>query len=365
MVRISAWLRATAVVCFFTLMLSGAGQEPIREILSSYQFKSVNTQQLDAVAAQFEIIDRDGDTFDVLVPVEQKQVFLHLVPAAKLIEADIHASRLAQEKSNPDYFAGYHTYDQVKGLIEQIAESRPDIARLETYGTSQGGRPLVALKVSDNVQIDEDEPELLLTSATHGDEIITVEVLLSLLQEMIAGYGTNERLTNMINKSEIYFVMAVNPDGYASRSRYANGVDPNRDYPWPETPNRTSNSCITAIMDFFHAHNFAGSIDFHASGKLIMYPWAWTSQAPEAADLQKFSTLGQKMGQANRYEVGQISRIIYVAKGSSADYYYWKTGSLSYGIELATSKAPPSSSIPSVVNEARDMTWKFIENFTE
>lgn len=363
MVRLPTWLRTTVVVCFFPLILSGAGQDSEREILASYQLKTDSTVQLDAIGALFEIVHRQGDAFEILVPVEKQKAFLKLAPTATLIEADIHATRRNMEKSNPEYFVGYHTYDEVKGLIEQLAETRPDIARLETYGTSQSGRPLVALKVSDNVQTDEDEPELMLTSATHGDEIITVEVLLTLLQEMIAGYGTNERLTNMINNSEIFFVLAVNPDGYAARSRYSNGVDPNRDYPWPETPNRSPNACIAGIMEFFHAHNIVGSIDFHASGQLIMYPWAWTAQAPDAADLQRFSELGQSMGQTNRYEVGQISRIIYVAKGSSADYYYWKKGSLSYGIELATSKAPPTTAIPGVVNEAREMTWKFIENF--
>ena len=69
------------------------------------------------------------------------------------------------------------------------------------------------------------------------------------------------------------------------------------------------------------------------------------------------------MAETNGYAVGQISRIIYIAQGSSADYYHWETGSLSYGIELATSKAPETSAIPQVVDEAREMTWRFVEHF--
>ena len=69
------------------------------------------------------------------------------------------------------------------------------------------------------------------------------------------------------------------------------------------------------------------------------------------------------MAAANGYQVGQISRILYVAEGSSADYYYWKHQSLSYGVEITTDKSPPSSSIPSVTTEDREMIWKFIEHF--
>lgn len=361
--RLPRWLRAATIVSIFPFVLSGAAADAEREVLSSYLWTPASDSEIAAVADQFEIVHRHGSDFEILVPIERTKEFLGLAPAARLVEEDIHATLRAIEKINPEYLAGYHSFDDVQRILAEIASTRPDIAKLETYGSSQGGRPLLALKLSDNVDEDEDEPELLLTSATHGDEIITVEVLLSLLQELLDGYGKDSRLTNMVDGSELYFILAVNPDGYASRQRYSNGVDPNRDYPWPEQPNRSPNACIKGVMDFFHSRNFAGSIDLHAYGQMIMYPWAWTSQSPDQADLTKFSELGRIMGQGNRYEVGQISRVIYVAKGSSADYYYWKTGSLSYGVELATSKAPPASSIPSVVNEAREMTWKFIEYF--
>lgn len=361
--RLARWLRASSVACVFPFILSGAAADPEREVLSSWLWTPAHEAQLPAVADRFEIVHKHGTDFEVLVPAEKRKEFLNLAPEARLVEEDIHATLRAIEKMNPEYMAGYHTFDDVQAIMEEIARTRPDIAQLETYGTSQNGRPLMALKLSDNVDLDEDEPELLLTSATHGDELITVEVLLSLLQELLNGYGSDARLTNMVDSAELYFILALNPDGYASRQRYSNGVDPNRDYPWPEQPNKSPNACVKGVIDFFHSRQFSGSLDLHAYGKMIMYPWAWTSRSPDQADLQKFADLGRTMGQANRYEVGQISRIIYVAKGSSADYYYWKTGSLSYGIELSTSKVPPASSIPSVVNEAREMTWKFIEYF--
>jgi carboxypeptidase T len=357
------WVRFLSLLCLFPLTLSNTAAPLNTEILASYTFTSNDKSQLDAVADQFEIIHRDGSSFEVLVLAERTKDFLALVPDAKITQQNIHESLQDQLKVSPELFASYRSYDQVMAAIQKIVTDHPDLAAIETYGSSENGRPLTALKISDNVAVDEDEPEIMLTSGTHGDEIITVEVLLTLLEELMSGYGTNDRLTRMVNEGELYFILTVNPDGFASRSRYANGIDPNRNYPWPEQPTRTSNACISGIIDFVNGRNFVASMDLHAYGKLVMFPWAWTDDAPESSDLTKFQALGQTMAAANRYEVGQISKIIYVAKGSSADYYYWKHGTIAYGIEIASSKAPPTSSIPAVVTEVREMTWKFVENF--
>ena len=357
------WVRIFSILSVFPLLMSNSKDQPETEVLSSYVFTPDNKEQFDKVAESFEITHRDGNSYEVLVLIEKTKQFLKVAPQAKLIELDIHEAQRIQEKASPELFASYRNYDQVTAAIKKIAEDHPEFAAIESYGSSENGRPLFALKISDNVSTDEDEPEIMLTSGTHGDEIITVEVLLTLLEELVNGYGTNKRLTKMVNDAELYFILAVNPDGFSARTRYANGIDPNRDYPWPEQPNRTSNSCISGIIDFFNGRNFVGSMDLHAYGKLVMYPWAWTEQAPISTDVTKFQALGRTMAAGNRYQVGQISQIIYVAKGSSADYYYWKKGTVAYGIEIANSKAPATSAIPGVVTEVREMTWKFIENF--
>ncbi len=67
------------------------------------------------------------------------------------------------------------------------------------------------------------------------------------------------------------------------------------------------------------------------------------------------------MAAHNGFEFGQISKIIYVAKGSSADYYYWKFGTKSLGIEL--SQEGSSSLIPNPVKENLESTLTFIESF--
>jgi hypothetical protein len=187
---------------------------------------------------------------------------------------------------------------------------------------------------------------------------------MELIKSLLQNYEKDARLSKMLKEKEIFFIPMVNPQGYSQRDRYANrNTDPNRDYPYPGDENKKSVDCIDAIRKWFHSRNIKGSIDLHAYGKLIMFPWAYTKSSPPKDDEINFQYLTNSMAEINKYEAGQISKIIYVAKGSSADYYYWKNKTLALGIELSTSKAPPYGAVPKIVEESREMIWRFIEHF--
>jgi predicted deacylase len=184
------------------------------------------------------------------------------------------------------------------------------------------------------------------------------------LVNMMNNQDTDPRITRMIEEHELFFIPVVNPDGFTKRRRYtADGTDPNREYPYPNKPNKESVQCIKKEIEFFHSRKFAGSMDLHAHGELIMYPWGYTKDTVPAADKDMFETLGKAMGKDNGYKVGQISRIIYVAQASSADYYYWKNGTIAFGIELGRSKVPRSRKIEGIVKDTTSMIYTFIEKF--
>jgi hypothetical protein len=315
--------------------------------------------QIEQFAEKYEVIGKTRAGYEVLVPASDTAVLA--AKGIEVLEQDIDKAWRAAANRDQDYLSGYRTFMQVQATLADWVARFPDKVQLIEYGRSAGGNPLLAVKISDNVATDEDEPEVMLTSATHGDELITVEVLLRLVEEILAGDNSVGPVADL----EMFIIPVVNPDGFVRQSRYANGVDPNREYPWPERPTRSPETCIAKVMEFFAARNIVGSIDFHASGQMIMYPWAWTSEEIEDGDArQRFEDLGTIMATENNYSVGQISRIIYVAKGSSADYYFWQKGTIAYGIELATTKVPPTSSIDRVVSEARAMTFNFLDSFT-
>ena len=97
--------------------------------------------------------------------------------------------------------------------MNQVVADHPAIARKLSIGTSYEGRDLLAVKISDNVGTDEDEPEVLFNAHQHAREHLTVEMALYLLHLLTDNYGTDSRITNIVNTREIWIVPDMNPDG--------------------------------------------------------------------------------------------------------------------------------------------------------
>ena len=59
----------------------------------------------------------------------------------------------------------YHSYQGPNSLVtelQRLASEFPEITQLSSIGQTHQGRELWALKISDNVADDEDEPEVLM-----------------------------------------------------------------------------------------------------------------------------------------------------------------------------------------------------------
>jgi hypothetical protein len=109
---------------------------------------------------------------------------------------------------------GLHSFSEMQAELEMIAAGYPAIAQLDTLGYSWEGRPILCLKISDNVNLDEDEPELMYMGNHHAREWITVEVPLRLALMLTDSYGVNPALTDLVNNREFFIIPSVNPDGF-------------------------------------------------------------------------------------------------------------------------------------------------------
>lgn len=330
--------------------------------LSDYLIPSPDSESLVVLSQLFEVGHRDRDGFHIIVPEEQTDLFRLLAPRAILVDRDISAtvrSKLARYRNESLLAERYHSFDEVQAWMKSVESAHPAFVKQIPYGLSQGSRPLVALQVG----LDENKPALMITAATHGDEVITTEVLMALVNQLVEGYGRDRRFTQMIDGHRLYFIPVVNVDGFIRTDRYETGRDPNRSYPYPGHEAQSPTPSIRAVINFFQARAIAGSIDFHAYGELIMYPWAYTHDPVPSATKSVFDRLTSHMAETNRYTYGPISDVIYVAPGSSADFYFWKKGSLSLGIEMGQDKAPDPSEFPAYVDSQAESTWRFIEAF--
>ncbi|MBX7181738.1 MAG: PKD domain-containing protein [Bacteroidia bacterium] len=197
----------------------------------------------------------------------------------------------------------YPTYPQYVSMMQNFASSYPDLCQLYSIGTTVNGRSLLVLKISDHVQTREYEPQFLYTSTMHGDETTGYILMLKYIDHLLSNYGTNPRVTNMVNSMEIWINPLANPDGtYAGGDNTVNGatrfnannVDLNRNYPdfmdgahpdgeayQPET---------MSFMGFADTMDFVMAANFHGGAELFNYPW--DTKAEDHPDRNWWSYVG-------------------------------------------------------------------------
>ena len=292
--------------------------------------------------------------------------------------------------ASPDFPAGYegfHTYAELSSELAAVASAHPTIVRRFSIGKSYQGRELWAAKVSDNVTVDEPEPEVLYDGLHHSDEHMSLEMTLRILHWFADGYGRDQRITQIVNSREIWIVFAVNPDGaeydisggrfrWWRKNRQPNagstyiGTDLNRnyDYRW-NTGGRTSENpqAITyagpsafsapetrAFRDFLASRVVNGRqqirthITFHELGRLVMWPYGYTTtDLPSdmtADDLRALQTIGRRMAASNGYKPQQASDL-YVTSGTTRDYAYGRYRIHSFTFEMSVVDYPDDSLI--------------------
>lgn len=329
------------------------------ETLRHYLLKNPTPAVLNQVAEQFEIIKKQDRDFEVYVLAEHKNQFEKIASHYELLSADVNASLKNQAFSNQ-----YKDYNGVMSFLGDLVKNQSAVFSEKDYGKTSSGVSLKAYIFNPN-QLDlAVAKKILITAATRGDELVTVEVLLAHIKAMSENFSEDVRLKNALKDKVLYIIPVVSPDSFNRRQRYVDGKDPNRAYPWPENENlRQRVGVIDQLMTFFQQEKFYSSLDLHAYGEMVMYPWGYTTKAPDASAKTLFDQAVFEMSRENNYKHGQISTTIYVAKGNSADYYFWKYNTFALAAEIGKEKIPNFGKIPQYVNETKEMFYRYLEVF--
>jgi hypothetical protein len=147
--------------------------------------------------------------------------------------------------------SGYPDLAQIRAQIDAVEADFPSICKVvdltEAYETpvTFEGRHIVAVKISDHVDEDEDEPAFLLVGAHHAREIVTPVIALYTIEQFTQQYGLDPEITALVDEYEIWIAPVWNPDGYEYVFTTDNywrknrrifdvgvGVDLNRNYPF-------------------------------------------------------------------------------------------------------------------------------------
>ena len=113
----------------------------------------------------------------------------------------------------PPADSNYHNYAEMTAEINQAVAAYPNLISKKVIGKSYENRDIVALKISDNVATDENEPEVLFTHHQHAREHLTVEMALYLVNQFTTQYATDARIKGLVDTREIWIIPDVNPDG--------------------------------------------------------------------------------------------------------------------------------------------------------
>jgi hypothetical protein len=129
----------------------------------------------------------------------------------------------------PLRFDQYYTLDQVYAALKALNKAYPQLTTLETVGTSEEGRPLMAMTVNNpKTGAGLDKPGMYVDGNIHGNEIQGGDISLYLLDYLLGNYGKNPEVTALIDKLCFYVVPVVNVDGRAHFFADPNSPDSNR-----------------------------------------------------------------------------------------------------------------------------------------
>ena len=194
----------------------------------------------------------------------------------------------------------YPTFTQYDSILRSFASLYPSLCRLDTIGMSVNGKAVFVLKISDNCQTDEPEPEVFYSSSIHGDETGGFILMLRLADYLLRNYGAGNRVTSLVDNLEIWINPLANPDGtyrngdaISSPVRFnAAGYDLNRNFPDPEGPQVTRQKETVDMMRFMSERRFVLSANFHSGEEVVNYPWdRWPY---EHADEDWFYTISRE-----------------------------------------------------------------------
>lgn len=265
---------------------------------------------------------------------------------------------------NKSAFANYPTHEQIYAKLKAAEAKNPSIMKVFSIGKSVKGRDLWVVKISDNVNTDEVEPEFKYISSMHGDEITGRELTTFLVEEIAAKYGTDAELTELVNNTEIYIMPSMNPDGSALKQRgNANGVDLNRNFPdFLREQNSTAGRATenVAVMKFQAEHKFSLSANFHGGTIVANYPWDATyDRHPLDAFIKELSLgyaeLNPEMRSSTEFPGGITNGADwYVVRGGMQDWSCFWYNDLQITVELSHAKYPSYDTIPGFYASNRD-----------
>ncbi|MBI5866671.1 MAG: hypothetical protein HZB38_19580 [Planctomycetes bacterium] len=286
------------------------------------------------------------------------------------------------ERSGSDprggWFLDYHPYVDVNAYMTTLETERPDLAQGFTVGQSLENRTIYGIRIT-GAGGTAGKPGVLFSGCQHAREWLAVSTPMYFADQFIHLYYTDPAVRNLLDRTVIYVIPIVNPDGYAytwdstrlwRKNRRNNGdgsfgVDLNRNWSTGWGLNSGSSGSGTSetyrgtaafsepetqvVRNFVLAHpEFEAHIDFHTYSQLILWPWGYQGGQPADPAGAVLGDIGFRMQTAiagahgRTYTAGPAGDTLYLASGIFPDWSFAERGMWSYTIELRPNSGTPN-----------------------
>ena len=380
-------------ITFFTIitLMAGSSFSAVSKKISFIKLQKMSKQQYFAMQKLgLDIVEMKGEEFKVFAKPEDLTKLQSLDIKYEIIHPDIKAFYLSRNTESAS-MGGFRTYSEIVAYLDSLTAAYPNITTDKfSIGNSIEGRPQWVVKISDNPDIDEDEPEVFYISLIHAREPAAAAALLNYMDYLLSNYGVDQEVTDIVNNRELYFLPVQNPDGYVynettdplgggmwRKNRRDNGdgnfgVDLNRNYgfKWgyddlgssPNTSYETyrgtgpfSEPETQNVKNFIISRNFKIIHNFHTYSNLEIWPYGYDRFYTTEEDF--FENLGDSLTKLNNY-TPEIGWSLYPTNGDADDWAWGDTISkprtISLTCEIGSSSDgfwPDPSRIPTLEAE--------------
>lgn len=293
---------------------------------------------------------------------------------------------------------GYIHNEDLKCLLRSLVYQHRNIARLHRIGKSVYNRELLAIQITENPRIRKPgKPMFKYVGNMHGNEAVGRQVLIYLIAYLLENYGQNDRVTKLVNNTDIFIMPSMNPDGFEKAIEgiclgeigrpNRNGVDLNRNFPdqfnnWNDYNVRSAQPETKAMLKWILETPFVLSANLHGGSLVASYPYdsnkehlrsGGYSASPDdnlfrhlaSVYATKHPTMG-KMGKRDCTR-GQFTGGItngaywYDVSGGMQDVNYLISNCFEITLELSCCKYPSKSHLPREWNNNREALLAYIE----
>ncbi len=306
-------------------------------------------------------------------------------------ETEMQRSSLVMQNDNVLGFSygsmgGYYTYTEVVQKLDSMRLQYPTlITAKQNRGTTEEGRTIWSVKISDNADVNESASEapVYFDALHHAREPQAMAGTMYFMYWLLDNYNSNPEAKYLVDNREIFVIPVANPDGYV-RNQTTNpngggswrknrkvspggcfGVDLNRNYnygwgynngssgdPCSDTyrgPSAGSEPETQAVKNLLAFAQPKIGFSVHSEAGRYLNPYGYNDST---VSYEIYSDFSGDFASENNYTYGTVKEMLnYYSSGTTRDYMH-SIGAYCWTPEVGGGSFwPPISQIIPVANE--------------